>query len=134
AVDRWLDFALGAAREAEGRPARMFAVFEREFRHNSKWEAQVPFVVAFGCLALAEFEPLPALQLTLEWGHDTDSYAQLLGVFIGALFGPEVFPAALREPVVARLAADFGEDLGAQADLLDRLRRRAGQEVIVRLD
>lgn len=134
AVDRWLDFALRAARDAEGRPARMFAVFEQEFRHHAKWEAQIPFVVAFGCLALAEFEPLPALQLTLEWGHDTDSYAQLLGAFIGALFGPEIFPAALREPVIARLAADFGEDLEAQAALLDRLRRRAQNEPAVRPD
>lgn len=125
AVDRWLDFALRAAREAEGRPARLFAVFEQEFRHSSKWEAQVPFAVAFGCLALAEYEPLPALQLTLEWGHDADSYAQLLGAFIGALFGPEVFPAALQAPVIARLRADFGEELEAQAALLDG-RRRGG--------
>lgn len=134
AVDRWLDLALRAAREAEGRPARMFAVFEQEFRHSSKWEAQVPFVVAFGCLALAEFEPLPAMQLTLEWGHDSDSYAQLLGAFTGALFGPEIFPAAWREAVAARLAADFSEDLEAQVDLLDRLRRRARTETPVRLD
>lgn len=134
AVDRWLDLALRAAREAEGRPARMFAVFEQEFRHSSKWEAQVPFVVAFGCLALAEFEPLPAMQLTLEWGHDSDSYAQLLGAFTGALFGPGIFPAAWREAVAARLAADFSEDLEAQVDLLDRLRRRARTEAPVRLD
>jgi ADP-ribosylglycohydrolase len=134
AVDRWLDFALRAAREAEGRPARMFAVFEQEFRHSPKWEAQVPFTVAFGCLALAEFEPLPALQLALEWGHDTDSYAQLLGAFIGALFGPEIFPAAMREAVAARLAADFGEDVAAQAALLDGLRRRATTARLVAAD
>lgn len=134
AVDRWLDFALRAARDAEGRPARLFSLFEEQFRHQAKWEAEIPFAVAFGCLALAEFEPLPALQLTLEWGHDTDSYAQLLGAFVGALFGPEIFPAAMREAVAARLAADFHEDLDAQAALLDRLRRRALDEPAVRLD
>ena len=66
AVDRWLNLALKFAREAEGEPARLFAALEKEFAQASKWEAQVPFVVAFACVALAEGDPLAALQLTQE--------------------------------------------------------------------
>jgi ADP-ribosylglycohydrolase len=123
-VDRWLDLALRLADEAAGRPARLFAALEREFRDTIKWEAQVPFVVVFACLALADYDPLAALQLSVEWGHDTDSYAQLLGALAGARHGADLFPAALRRTVAERLAADYGADIEADAALLDRLRQR----------
>lgn len=134
AVDRWLDLALRSAREAQGRPARMFAVFDREFAQNAKWEAQIPFVVAFGCVALAEGDPLAALQLTQEWGWDTDSYAQVLGAFLGALYGPTLFPAGWRTAVAARLQADHGVMLADEARRLSRLRLLAQQKTVVRDD
>jgi ADP-ribosylglycohydrolase len=124
-VDRWLDLALTAAREAEGRPAGLFARLDREFRDTIKWEAQVPFVVTFAVLALCEFEPLTALQLSIEWGHDTDSYAQLVGAFIGARHGAKLFPESLSLPVLDRLRADYEVDLGEWIGLLGELRRRA---------
>lgn len=120
-VDRWLNFALSAARNADGRPARMFETLEREFENTIKWEAQVPFVVAFACLEICNYEPLAALQLSLEWGHDTDSYAQIVGAFIGALHGATVFPPALRQPVESRLKADYQVDLPAEVEFLYRL-------------
>jgi ADP-ribosylglycohydrolase len=121
-VDRWLDLALGATREAHGRPARLFARLEAEFRDTIKWEAQVPFVVTIAVLALSEFDPLVALQLSLEWGHDTDSYAQLVGAFIGARHGAALFPASLSGPVIERLRADYGVDLEDWVKLLGELR------------
>jgi ADP-ribosylglycohydrolase len=130
-VDRWLDLAHQWSQEAQGRPARFFATLEKEFAYNSKWEAQVPFVVVFGCLALAEYEPLPALQLCLEWGWDTDSYAQLLGAFIGALYGPEIFAAAWREAVENRLRLDHAVDLAQESAFLDRLRTGASRRPLV---
>ncbi|MHC4520201.1 MAG: ADP-ribosylglycohydrolase family protein, partial [Planctomycetota bacterium] len=132
-VDRWLDVALRLAREAEKRPARLFAALEREFRQTIKWEAQVPFVVTFAVLALAEYDPLAALQLSIEWGHDTDSYAQLVGAFIGAVHGAAVFDAELREVVRGRLRLDYGADVDAYVELLERLRRRNRSESLFRL-
>lgn len=132
AVHRWLDLALKFVREADGRPARLFAALEKEFAQTTKWEAQVPFVVTFACLAIAEYDPLAALQLSMEWGHDSDSYAQLTGAFIGALHGPRLFPADWREAVTRRLQADHGVDLEAESRRLTRLRERAarGERVI----
>jgi ADP-ribosylglycohydrolase len=134
AVNRWLDMAERLAREADGRPARMFAAWDREFRHNSKWEAQVPVVVAFGALALTGDDPLAAWQLALEWGWDTDSDAQLLGAFIGALHGPDAFAMDWRAAVAARLQADFRVSLRDACELLDRLRLRAQSTRLVEVD
>ncbi len=117
-VDRWLDVATAAARNANGQPARMFETLEREFKNTIKWEAQVPVVVAFACLDICNYDPLAALQLSIEWGHDTDSYAQLVGAFVGALHGAGIFPAGLRAPVERRLKADYQIDLAAEVDFL----------------
>jgi ADP-ribosylglycohydrolase len=121
-VDRWLDLALASAAAAERRPARLFARLDEIFHDTIKWEAQVPFVVTFACLALCDYDPLPALQLSIEWGHDTDSYASLVGAFVGALHGVELFPAELGQAVVTRLRADYDEDVGAWARLLGEWR------------
>ena len=130
-VDRWLDLALAAAREANGRPARLFARLEEEFRHTIKWEAQVPFVVTFAVLALSEFDPLAALQLSLEWGHDTDSYAQLVGAFIGARHGAALFPESLSAPVLERLRADYEIADEDWVRLLRELRRQSATRTLI---
>jgi ADP-ribosylglycohydrolase len=131
-VDRWLDLALQLAAEADHHPGKFFAVLEKGFNETIKWEAQVPFVVAFGCFALADFDPLAALQLTLEWGHDTDSYAQLAGAFVGALHGTSIFPADWRKAVATRLQLDFDVDLEEASALLDRLRREARTRPVIK--
>lgn len=131
AVPRWLDFALDAARSAHGRPARLFAAFEREFQHTIKWEAQVPFAVVFGCLELADYDPLVALQLSMEWGHDTDSYAQLLGAFIGAVHGAALFREEWRHAVAGSLQADFRFNLERECLRLARLARRGESRTLV---
>lgn len=121
AVDRWLDLALKLAADARGRPARLFAALEEEFKTNSKWEAQVPFVVTFACLAIADHDPLAALALSLEWGHDSDSYAQLVGAFVGALHGVELLRPEWVATVRERLLADHGVDLDRECLFLERL-------------
>jgi ADP-ribosylglycohydrolase len=121
AVDRWLNFALQTARAANRRPAACFAQLDQEFALTTKWEAHVPYVVIFAALELA------GLQICMEWGHDTDSYAQLLGAFIGALYGPDLFDATMRSAVTTRLAADYGERLDEWVDLLLRLRDLAAR-------
>jgi ADP-ribosylglycohydrolase len=99
----------------------MFEMLEREFENTIKWEAQVPFVIAFACLEICNYQPLAALQLSIEWGHDTDSYAQMVGAFIGALHGGTVFPEHLRTPVETRLKSDYLVDLQSEVDFLVRL-------------
>lgn len=126
AVDRWLDFALQAAHDANHQPARLFARLDDEFHDTIKWEAQVPFVVAFASLAICRYQPLAALQLSIEWGHDTDSYAQLLGAFVGALHGRSIFPSLLHSTVTRRLQLDYGENLNEAVELLVGLRENAG--------
>ena len=133
-VDRWMNLALKLAKDSGGRPARLFAALEQEFLTTTKWEAQVPFVVDFACLAIADYDPLVALQLTMEWGHDSDSYAQLLGAFIGALHGAEIFPAEIRDPVERRLLADHKVEIEAECRLLIRLNKLGKTKTIVRYD
>ncbi len=110
-VDRFLDKAARLAREAEGRPAKLFAGFDREFAETGPWEAQVPFVVMFACARLCNGDPLGTLALTTEWGQDTDSYPQLAGAFIGALHGTDIFPPAARKAVESQLLVDYCENL-----------------------
>jgi len=132
AVHRWLNRALDMAEKAEGRPARLFAALNSEFKTTTKWEAQVPFVVVFSCFALADFDPLPALQLTLEWGHDSDSYAQVAAAFVGALHGARLFPADWLRAVSDRVERDFSVSLDDEARFLAALHHEAqrGRELV----
>ena len=131
AVDRWLNLAKQFARSANGEPARLFASLEKEFATSSMWEAQVVIVVIFSCLELADYDPLAALQLSMEWGHDSDSYAQLLGAFIGALLGPDIFPAAWQEAVIARMKADHGTDLKEECQFLSQLQQLSTKRTLI---
>ena len=124
-VDRWLGLASRLVREADREPARLFAALDLVFRETVKWEAQVPFVVVAACWQLAEGDPLVALALTLEWGHDTDSYAQIAAALAGALHGPEIFPASWRRDVEVRLEADYGVRVRQEVELLARLHATA---------
>ncbi len=133
-VDRWLEVAHRLAQQAQGRPARLFAALDREFRHTIKWEAQVPFVVTFAILEMAKYHPLASLQLSIEWGHDTDSYAQLLGAFIGALHGAKLFDPNLRQTVAHRLKHDYDADLDAHVQLLQGFYLRAHTTSLFKCD
>ncbi|MFN0125315.1 MAG: ADP-ribosylglycohydrolase family protein [Verrucomicrobiales bacterium] len=129
AADRWLRVARAHVAAAQGEPARLFRALNQEFAHTVKWEAQVPYTLLVATVLLAEGDPLAAMQLAIEWGHDTDSDAQMLGAFAGALFGWQIFPEHVRSPVEARLQADYGESVDAWLTLCDALRARvaAGQ-------
>ncbi len=131
AVDRWLDLALRLARSAQGEPARLFDALEREFAQSTKWEAQVAFVVAISCLEIADYDPLAALQLSLEWGHDSDSYAQLVGAFAGAVHGVSILRTEWAHAVASRLQADHQVDLEQECRFLSRLHRTADQRKLI---
>ncbi|MEM6783670.1 MAG: ADP-ribosylglycohydrolase family protein, partial [Bacteroidota bacterium] len=119
-LDGWLDVAHAAVAEAEGRPARLYAALERDLQAETWWDAWVPMVVVFACVELAQHDPLAAMQLVLEFGYDTDSYLQVVGAFVGALHGPEVFPAPMRATVEAHLERAHGVTLAEWLTLLRR--------------
>jgi ADP-ribosylglycohydrolase len=111
AVDRWLNLADTFVKNANGSPAKLFEQLEKEFMYTTKWEAQVPFLVIFSCVKICKYDPLAALQLSIEWGWDHDSYAQLLGAFVGAIYGPQIFKEELISTVAQRLKLDYDEDI-----------------------
>ncbi len=115
---RWLDFAADAVRRAEQKPARLFAILEKEVKARTWWEAHVNFAVCMAIARLCRYHPLASIQLALEFGHDTDSTAQLMGAMMGATYGASVFPPSLRQTVIERLRLDYDEDLAAWVNFL----------------
>ena len=79
-------------------------------------------------------DPLAALELSIEWGHDTDSYAQLLGAFIGAVHGASLFDPEMRETITSRLKLDYGANVNTYVALLEALQARARSEGLFRYD
>lgn len=115
----WLDTAAQLARRADGSPARLFQLLETEGRPFYWWDAHFTFLVPIAILHLSEFDPLAALHLTLDFRHDTDSYAHLLAAMAGAVHGEQIFPQAMRDTVRRQLNIDYGEDPLRWCDLLN---------------
>ncbi|MGK0190076.1 MAG: ADP-ribosylglycohydrolase [Verrucomicrobiales bacterium] len=126
-VDKWLERTQAAVQRANREPAALFAELNAIFSDTIKWQAEVPFVVAMAVLTLCPDHPLAALQLSIEWGHDTDSYSALVGALIGARYGEDIFPEHLKKPVIDRLQADYQESVSEWADVLASIATR--QEV-----
>ena len=124
-VEQWLRFSRQAVDGCENEPAKLFTILESKFASTIKWQAEVPFVVSLSLLMLCPDRPLAALQLSIEWGHDTDSYAALTGAFIGARYGAEIFPEKMRNIVSARLEADYEEDIDEWLSLAISLQEKA---------
>ena len=111
ASNRSIDRATALAQQAEGSPGRLYELIEAACPRDHAWEAKFLLIET---VALAEFcrdEPLAAIHLALDFGEDSDSAAQLLGAWFGALYGPDLFPESMRRAVDARLKADYGESL-----------------------
>jgi hypothetical protein len=117
-IQRWLDFAHNASARAQHRPKQLFHILENEASPHYWWDAHFLIAVTFSLLELCRFDALASLHLALDFGHDTDSAAQLIGAFAGALHGPDVFPATMQAQVVTRLQADYGESFSDWVDLL----------------
>ncbi len=115
-LNRWLDTADRLVDKAGGSPKRLFELLETDGKPVFWWDAHFTLLVPLSILKLCNYEPMAAMHLTLDFGHDTDSYAQVLGAIVGALDGVGVFPNVWRENVVQRLEADYGENLQAWCD------------------
>ncbi|MEL6731828.1 MAG: ADP-ribosylglycohydrolase family protein [Bacteroidota bacterium] len=110
-LQKWLHLAEEIVAQAKKRPAILFDLMETHLQAQVWWEAWVPLVVMFACIDMVDGHPLAAMQLALEFGHDTDSNLQLMGAFIGAMYGPEIFPLDMRHKVQQQLQIQYGEDL-----------------------
>jgi ADP-ribosylglycohydrolase len=110
-MQRWLEVADIYVKEANGSPAKLFALLDKEFMYTTKWEAQVPFLVVFAVLKICKYDPLAAMQLCIEWGNDHDTYPQFLGAFIGAMYGPEIFKTDMAAAVTKRVQLDYDENI-----------------------
>lgn len=120
ALEHWLELAHQMVEKANGNAAELFCSLEENLQAQYWWECWVPLVVVFACAEVAEYEPLAAMQLCIEFGHDTDSYTQLMGAFMGALHGPDIFPTNMKQLIDHRLQTDYKVHLGAWTQLLTK--------------
>jgi ADP-ribosylglycohydrolase len=117
-LHKWLDLVDSIVERAAGRPSVAYRLLETEGKPVYYWDAHFTLVVALTLLKLSEFNALCALHLAIDFGHDTDSYAQLIGAMAGAVDGAEIFPKAMGQTVARRLKADYGEDVSDWVKLL----------------
>ncbi|MEM9160248.1 MAG: ADP-ribosylglycohydrolase family protein, partial [Verrucomicrobiota bacterium] len=111
---RWLGRALEIGRGDYESTAVFFSELENRMEAETWWEAHVPMTITFAILEYADYNPIAAMQLSLEFGRDTDSTAQLMGAFLGAVYGLEIWSEEIREPVERELNVQYGvtvEDL-----------------------
>jgi ADP-ribosylglycohydrolase len=129
-VQRWLSVADLYVKEAKGSPAKLFALLDKEFMYTTKWEAQVPYVVVFSCLKICNYDPLAAMQLSIEWGNDHDTYPQFLGAFVGAIYGPGIFKKEMRDTVTKRVQLDYDENIDEWVSILMSIKKLGEKKVL----
>jgi ADP-ribosylglycohydrolase len=122
-TQRWLSLADFYVKEAKGSPTKLFSLLDKEFMYTTKWEAQVPYLVVFSILKICKYDPLAAMQLSIEWGNDHDTYPQFLGAFLGAIYGPDIFKEDMRATVTKRLKADYDEDVDEWVNTLLKIQQ-----------
>ncbi len=116
---KWLDLSHRLVDEADGNIARLFNLLEENLETVYWWEAWVPIVVVLACAEIVDYNPLASMQLMMEFGHDTDSYAQVMGAVLGAIHGKEVWPEDLRSTVNERIKEQFGQDVQDWMELIN---------------
>lgn len=114
----WLDRAHQFVEKAEGNVATLFAILENQLQTVYWWEAWVPIVVVMAVAEITDYHPLASMQLILEFGHDTDSYAQVMGAILGAIHGKDVFPESMRNTVNMRMKEQFGQSVEQWMELI----------------
>jgi ADP-ribosylglycohydrolase len=114
----WLDFAHSAVERADNKPKRLFEILEKEGKPYYWWDAHFVFASTFAILEFCRFNSLASLHLALDFGHDTDSAAQLIGAFAGAMYGTKVFPEKMRLQVTTQLQKDYDQDFCEWVELL----------------
>ena len=133
-VERWLNLADLYVKEAKGSPEKLFERLDKELLNDIKWEAHVPFVLIFSAVKICNYDPLAALQLSIEWGWDHDSFAQLLGAFVGAIYGPGIFKEDMKTTITKRLQADYDESIDEWVSTLTKIQHAAKTKILFKND
>ena len=116
----WLDFAIKAADDAKGSPAALYKTLENHGRPKYYWDAHFTFATTWAFLHFADYDPYLAMLISLAFGHDTDSTAQMVGAYCGAVHGTSAFDSEIARKVEDRLQADYGESVDEWTELLNR--------------
>lgn len=117
-LHRWMNKAEELADRAAGRPQRLYELLETEGDPVFWWDAHFTLLVPLALLRLCDFRPLAALHLALDFGHDTDSYAQVIGCLAGAVCGAAVFPESMRQATANAVAEEYDEDVAEWRSVL----------------
>lgn len=107
----WMERASSMAQSSERQPKRLYKMLENEGKPVYYWDAHFTLLVPLAILHLCEFDPLASMNLVLDFGYDSDSYAQVLGAMIGAVYGENVFPKSMATAVASTLHRDYGESI-----------------------
>jgi ADP-ribosylglycohydrolase len=108
---KWLDLSHNLVKRADGNIASLFTLLEENLETVYWWEAWVPVVVVLACAKIVDYHPLASMQLMMEFGHDTDSYAQVMGAILGAIHGKEIWPEDISNTVNNRMKAQFYQNI-----------------------
>lgn len=119
----WLDRARKVAKDANGMPKQLYELLLKRGQVRYFWESHFILLLVFATIDFCDYDPLAALAVILDFGHDTDSGAQLLGAFAGALHGPKLFSADLQRPVLKQLADDYEVSLDEWVRLLSQMQK-----------
>lgn len=120
---KWLDLSHDLVKKADGNIAKLFALLEENLKTVYWWEAWVPIVVVMACAEIVDYDPLASMQLMIEFGHDTDSYAQVMGAIMGAIHGKDIWPADIRETVNNRMKEQFNQNIGDWMILINKYKK-----------
>jgi len=130
-VNLWLDSAHVFARRSDGSLQTLYSLLESRTQAKQWWDAWLPLVIVFSIAEITEYHPRAMMQAVVDFGHDTDSYLQVMGAILGALHGKTVFPEHWRRQLDEQLQDQYGVTIPEMASLLVE-NSRYQREVIIK--
>ena len=62
------------------------------------------------------------MQLMIEFGHDTDSYAQVMGAIVGAIHGKHIWSTDMCNMVNERMKEQYNQNIDDWINLIEQYR------------
>jgi ADP-ribosylglycohydrolase len=118
-LTKWLNLSHDLVKRADSNIARLFILLEENLETVYWWESWVPVVVVLSCAEIVGYHPLASMQLMMEFGHDTDSYAQVMGAILGAIHGKDIWPGNIRQTVNDSMKEQFNQNVDDWMELID---------------
>ncbi|MDZ7724006.1 MAG: ADP-ribosylglycohydrolase family protein [candidate division KSB1 bacterium] len=119
-LNHWLDLSHEWVKQADKNIANLFTILEKNLKARYWWEAWVPIVVVMSCAEIVEYHPLASMQLVLEFGHDTDSYAQVMEVFWEPYMEQKSGQRDMRDIVNKRMKEQFNQNINDWMHLINQ--------------